>query len=201
MGDVPEPLPETWEMYKKHVASFWTAEEIALSQDTMDWERLTDSERHLIKHVHAFFAASDGIVLENLRSQFSTEVQILEARAFYGFQIDMENIHSETYSLLFEQYIRDGRRRIYSFVVAPSVHSVQSVYQKYHAEVFDENGKYLSENWEDFEEKADLCGIGILCLWWATMLKEMRKNERLWRNVKSLEATKSWFGAATTSTG
>jgi hypothetical protein len=90
---------------------------------------------------------------------------------------------------------------IYSFVVAPSVHSVQSVYQKYHAEVFDENGKYLSENWEDFEEKADLCGIGILCLWWATMLKEMRKNERLWRNVKSLEATKSWFGAATTSTG
>ena len=109
--------------------------------------------------------------------------------------------NSETYSLLFEQYIRDGRRRIYSFVVAPSVHSVQSVYQKYHAEVFDENGKYLSENWEDFEEKADLCGIGILCLWWATMLKEMRKNERLWRNVKSLEATKSWFGAATTSTG
>ena len=114
MGDVPEPLPETWEMYKKHVASFWTAEEIALSQDTMDWERLTDSERHLIKHVHAFFAASDGIVLENLRSQFSTEVQILEARAFYGFQIAMENIHSETYSLLIEQYIRDGRRRISS---------------------------------------------------------------------------------------
>ena len=68
-------------------------------------------------------------------SQFSTEVQILEARAFYGFQIDVENIHSETYSLLFEQYIRDGRRRIYSFVVAPSVHSVQSVYHKYHADL------------------------------------------------------------------
>jgi thiol-disulfide isomerase/thioredoxin len=110
----PIRYPEIWEMYKKHEASFWTAEEIDLSQDTMDWERLTDSERHLIKHVLAFFAASDGIVLENLMSQFSTEVQILEARAFYGFQIAMENIHSETYSLLIEQYIRDGRRRISS---------------------------------------------------------------------------------------
>ena len=110
----PSRYPEIWEMYKKHVASFWTAEEIDLSQDTMDWERLTDSERPLIKHVLAFFSASDGIVLENLMSQFSTEVQILEARAFYGFQIAMENIHSETYSLLIEQYIRDGRRRISS---------------------------------------------------------------------------------------
>merc|ERR1719498_2285894 len=94
-------------MYKKHEASFWTAEEIDLSQDLKDWEKLTDSEQHFIKHVLAFFAASDGIVLENLASQFSTEVQIPEARAFYGFQIAMENIHSETYSLLIEQYIRD----------------------------------------------------------------------------------------------
>jgi len=103
----PIKHPAVWEMYKKHEASFWTAEEIDLSQDTKDWESLNDHERHFIKHVLAFFAASDGIVLENLAAQFSTEVQIPEARAFYGFQIAMENIHSETYSLLIEQYIRD----------------------------------------------------------------------------------------------
>merc|ERR1712072_1491813 len=103
----PIQYPEVWEMYKKHEASFWTAEEIDLSQDLKDWEKLSDSERHFIKHVLAFFAASDGIVLENLASQFSTEVQIPEARAFYGFQMAMENIHSETYSLLIEQYIRE----------------------------------------------------------------------------------------------
>merc|ERR1711967_209306 len=103
----PIQYPAVWEMYKKHEASFWTAEEIDLSQDTKDWDTLTDSERHFITHVLAFFAASDGIVLENLAGSFSTEVQIPEARAFYGFQIAMENIHSETYSLLIEQYIRD----------------------------------------------------------------------------------------------
>merc|ERR1712222_21253 len=94
-------------MYKKHEASFWTAEEIDLSQDTKDWESLTAQEQHFIKHILAFFAASDGIVLENLSSRFSCEIQVPEARAFYGFQIAMENIHSETYSLLIEQYIRD----------------------------------------------------------------------------------------------
>merc|ERR1712129_451296 len=103
----PIKYPEVWEMYKKHEASFWTAEEIDLSQDNADWDNLTDVERHFIKHILAFFAASDGIVLENLSAQFSTEIQIPEARAFYGFQIAMENIHSETYSLLIEQYIRD----------------------------------------------------------------------------------------------
>jgi len=103
----PIQYPEVWEMYKKHEASFWTAEEIDLSQDTKDWDNLTDSEKHFVKHVLAFFAASDGIVLENLSAQFSTEIQIPEARAFYGFQMAMENIHSETYSLLIEQYIRD----------------------------------------------------------------------------------------------
>merc|ERR1712226_1061085 len=82
-------------------------EEVDLTQDNADWDRLTDAERHFIKHILAFFAASDGIVLENLAAQFSTEIQIPEARAFYGFQIAMENIHSETYSLLIEQYIRD----------------------------------------------------------------------------------------------
>merc|ERR1739844_655243 len=103
----PIQYPALFEMYKKHEASFWTAEEIDLSQDNADWDRLTDAERHFIKHILAFFAASDGIVLENLAAQFSTEIQIPEARAFYGFQIAMENIHSETYSLLIEQYIRD----------------------------------------------------------------------------------------------
>merc|ERR1740120_477289 len=98
-------------MYKKHEASFWTAEEIDLSQDMKDWERLTDAEQHFVKHVLAFFAASDGIVNENLAAQFSTEVQVPEARAFYGFQMAMENIHSETYSLLIEQYIRDPKEQ------------------------------------------------------------------------------------------
>jgi ribonucleoside-diphosphate reductase subunit M2 len=103
----PIQYPEVWEMYKKHEASFWTAEEIDLSQDMKDWDTLSNSEQHFVKHVLAFFAASDGIVLENLAAQFSTEVQIPEARAFYGFQMAMENIHSETYSLLIEQYIKE----------------------------------------------------------------------------------------------
>merc|ERR1719236_73001 len=103
----PIQYPQVWEMYKKHEASFWTAEEIDLSQDNKDWETLAEPEQHFIKHILAFFAASDGIVLENLLGQFSTEVQLPEARAFYGFQIAMENIHSETYSLLIEQYIKD----------------------------------------------------------------------------------------------
>merc|ERR1719482_2005023 len=103
----PIEHPQVWEMYKKHEASFWTAEEIDLSQDNADWEGLSAPEQHFIKHVLAFFAASDGIVLENLASQFSTEVQLPEARAFYGFQMAMENIHSETYSLLIDQYCRN----------------------------------------------------------------------------------------------
>jgi len=103
----PIQYPTLFEMYKKHEASFWTAEEIDLAQDLKDWATLTQDEQHFIKHILAFFAASDGIVLENLSGRFSTEIQVPEARAFYGFQIAMENIHSETYSLLIEQYIRD----------------------------------------------------------------------------------------------
>jgi len=103
----PIKYPAIWEMYKKHEASFWTAEEIDLGQDQRDWElKLNDNERHFISYVLAFFAASDGIVLENLSSRFSTEVQLPEARAFYGFQMAMENIHSETYSLLIDNYFR-----------------------------------------------------------------------------------------------
>ena len=96
-----------WDMYKKAMASFWTAEEIDLSKDRKDWEALTQNEQHFIKHILAFFAASDGIVNENLAMNFMKEVQWAEARCFYGFQIAMENIHSEVYSLLIDTYIKD----------------------------------------------------------------------------------------------
>ena len=98
---------DIWKFYKQAEASFWTAEEIDLSQDLKDWENLTDNERHFIKHVLAFFAASDGIVNENLAEHFVAEVQYTEAKFFYGFQIMMENIHSETYSLLIDTYVKD----------------------------------------------------------------------------------------------
>ncbi|KAF4669915.1 Ribonucleoside-diphosphate reductase small chain B [Perkinsus olseni] len=114
-----------WEMYKKHEASFWTAEEIDLSQDLRDWENLSENDRHFISHVLAFFAASDGIVLENLSAKFSGEVQCPEARAFYGFQIAMENIHSETYSLLIDNYIKDPEEKDKIFRAMETVPSVQ----------------------------------------------------------------------------
>ena len=99
---------DIWAYYKKAEASFWTAEEIDLEPDLVDWaQKLNDDERHFIKHVLAFFAASDGIVNENLAENFVAEVQYTEAKFFYGFQIMMENIHSETYSLLIDTYIKD----------------------------------------------------------------------------------------------
>ena len=94
-------------MYKKAEASFWTAEEIDLANDSKDWQSLTKNERHFLSHVLAFFAASDGIINENLAQNFSSEVQYTEARCFYGFQIAIENIHSEVYSLLIDTYVRD----------------------------------------------------------------------------------------------
>ncbi|KAI9596852.1 ferritin-like superfamily [Syncephalis fuscata] len=112
----PIKYHEVWQMYKKAEASFWTVEEADLSKDMNDWEgRLNDDERHFISHVLAFFAASDGIVNENLVERFSNEVQIPEARCFYGFQIMIENIHSEMYSLLIDTYIRDPAQRSYLF--------------------------------------------------------------------------------------
>ncbi|KAI9713237.1 MAG: Ribonucleotide-diphosphate reductase (RNR), small subunit [Bogoriella megaspora] len=112
----PIKYHEIWAMYKKAEASFWTAEEIDLSKDLHDWnKRLNDDERYFISHVLAFFAASDGIVNENLVERFSGEVQIPEARCFYGFQIMMENIHSETYSLLIDTYISEPKQRSYLF--------------------------------------------------------------------------------------
>jgi ribonucleoside-diphosphate reductase beta chain len=104
---LPINYPKVWEVYKRHEASFWTAEEIDLSGDLKDWSTLNDGERHFITHVLAFFAASDGIVNENLAVNFMSEVQIPEARCFYGFQIMMENIHSETYALLIDTYVKD----------------------------------------------------------------------------------------------
>jgi ribonucleoside-diphosphate reductase beta chain len=102
---------DIWQMYKQAEASFWTAEEIDLSPDLADWERLNDGERHFISHVLAFFAASDGIVNENLAVNFLSEVQYPEAKCFYGFQVMAENIHSETYSLLIDTYVRDSREK------------------------------------------------------------------------------------------
>jgi len=108
---LPINYPKIWEMYKKHEASFWTAEEIDLGDDMKDWNAMNDGERHFISHILAFFAASDGIVNENLAVNFMSEVQLPEARCFYGFQIMMENIHSETYALLIDTYIKDAAEK------------------------------------------------------------------------------------------
>jgi len=99
---------DIWKMYKKQMDCFWRAEEINLAQDLGDWATLSADEKHFISMVLAFFAASDGLVLENLASRFMNDVQVSEARAFYGFQIAMENVHSETYSILIDTYIRDA---------------------------------------------------------------------------------------------
>ena len=108
----PLKYNDIWDMYKAAEHSFWTAEEIDLAQDLNDWEtKLNDDEKHFIKMVLAFFAASDGIVNENLAENFLKEVQYPEAKCFYGFQITMENIHSETYSLLIDTYIKDTKEK------------------------------------------------------------------------------------------
>ncbi|HIP35444.1 MAG TPA: ribonucleoside-diphosphate reductase [Crocinitomix sp.] len=107
---------DIWQAYKTQQAMIWTAEEIDFQQDTTDWENnLSDDERYFIKHVLAFFAASDGIVNENLAENFVKEVQYTEAKFFYGFQIMMENVHSETYSLMIDTYIKDSKEKDYLF--------------------------------------------------------------------------------------
>jgi len=121
----PIKHPQVWEMYKKAEASFWTAEEIDLAHDMTDWEKLTKDEKHFISNVLAFFAASDGIVNENLCERFASEVQLPEARCFYGFQIAMENIHSETYSLLIDTYIKDRVQRDHLFNAIETIPCVQ----------------------------------------------------------------------------
>jgi ribonucleoside-diphosphate reductase beta chain len=116
---------DIWNYYKKAEASFWTAEEIDLSADLADWETLNEGEKHFVKHVLAFFAASDGIVNENLAENFVSEVQYTEAKFFYGFQIMMENIHSETYSLLIDTYIKDKAEQNHLFNAIDTVPAVQ----------------------------------------------------------------------------
>ncbi len=116
---------EVWTMYKKHEACFWTAEEIDFSADLKDWDNLSENERFFLKHVLAFFAASDGIVLENLAQRFMSEVQLPEARCFYGFQIAMENVHSETYSLLIDTYIKDSVEKDRLFRAMETIPSVK----------------------------------------------------------------------------
>ena len=117
---------DIWQYYKLSEASFWTAEEIDLHQDISDWSnKLTDDERHFVKHVLAFFAASDGIVNENLAENMVNQVQYTEAKFFYGFQIMMENIHSETYSLLIDTYIQDNKEKDYLFNAIEHMECVQ----------------------------------------------------------------------------
>lgn len=122
---LPINYPAVWEKYKQHEASFWTAEEIDLSGDLKDWANLNDGERHFITHVLAFFAASDGIVNENLAVNFMSEVQLPEARCFYGFQIMMENIHSETYALLIDTYVKDAAEKDRLFHAIDTVPAVK----------------------------------------------------------------------------
>jgi ribonucleoside-diphosphate reductase beta chain len=117
---------DIWSFYKKAEASFWTAEEIDLSADLVDWkDKLNDDERHFIKHVLAFFAASDGIVNENLAENFLSEVQYTEAKFFYGFQVAIENIHSETYSLLIDTYLEDKEEKNKLFKAIDTLDCVQ----------------------------------------------------------------------------
>jgi len=122
----PIKYHEIWQMYKKAEASFWTAEEIDLSKDMHDWNnKLNDDEKYFVSHILAFFAASDGIVNENLVERFSGEVQVPEARCFYGFQIMMENIHSETYSLLIDTYIKEPAQRTHLFNAIDTIPAIR----------------------------------------------------------------------------
>jgi len=107
----PIKYEDIWKMYKKQVDCFWRAEEVDLSKDLVDWNKLSKNEKHFIKYVLAFFSSSDGIVLENLAGRFMTDVQIPEARCFYGYQIMMENIHSEMYSILIDTYVSNATEK------------------------------------------------------------------------------------------
>lgn len=117
---------DIWDMYKKAESAFWTAEEVDLSEDLRQWATLNDDERHFISHVLAFFAASDGVVNENLTQNFATEVTASEARCFYGFQIAIENIHSEVYSLLIDTYIRDEKEKGHLLNAIETIPAVQA---------------------------------------------------------------------------
>ena len=121
----PIKYNDIWEYYKNHQAAFWTAEEIDLTNDIRDWEKLTENEQYFIKNVLSFFAASDGIVNENLAENFYREVQYPEAKFFYGFQLMMENIHSLMYSLLIDTYIKDENEKNKCFTALDNLPAVQ----------------------------------------------------------------------------
>ena len=116
---------DIWKMYKVAEANFWTTEELDLTKDIKDYKTLSDNEKYFINNVLAFFAASDGIVNENLVEKFCQEVKVLEAKFFYGFQIAMENIHSETYSLLLDTFIKDTKEKHHLFNAMETVPSVK----------------------------------------------------------------------------
>ena len=122
---LPIQYPVIWSFYKKAVASFWTVEEVDLQRDQADWDKLSENEQYFIKHVLAFFAASDGIVNENIVERFMREVQVTEARAFYGFQVMIENIHSEMYSRLIEAYVSDSDERQKLFKAIETIPAIQ----------------------------------------------------------------------------
>merc|ERR1712035_304930 len=138
----PIQYHDIWQMYKKAEASFWTAEEVDLSKDLQHWESLKDEERYFISHVLAFFAASDGIVNENLVERFTQEVQVTEARCFYGFQIAMENIHSEMDSLLIDTYIRAPKEREYLFNAIETLPCVKKKADWAHNWIGNKNANY-----------------------------------------------------------
>lgn len=150
----PIQYQDIWDYYKKAISSFWTPEEICLVNDIPDFERLTDSEQRFIKYILAFFAASDGIVNENLAERFLSEVTNLEAKCFYGFQIAMENIHSETYSKLIDTYIRDEEEKQFLF---NSIQTIPTIAKK------AEWAKKWIESTDDFDTRviAFACVEGI----------------------------------------
>lgn len=146
---------DVWSMYKKQMDCFWRAEEIDLSKDLSHWETLTENEKNFIKMILAFFAASDGIVLENLGLRFLSEVQLPEARAFYGFQLMMENVHSETYSLLIDTYIKDKDEKMKLF---KAVENFECINKKANWAI-----KWIQDNDSDFATRliAFACVEGI----------------------------------------
>ena len=149
-------------MYKKAEASFWTAEEIDLASDLKDWEGLTNNERHFVSHVLAFFAASDGIVNENLSGNFATEVQSAEARCFYGFQIAVENIHSETYSLLIDTYVKDQTEKMHLLNAIETVPCVQKK-AKWALQWCDSNNASFAERMIAFAAVEGIFFSGSFC--------------------------------------
>ena len=140
----PIKWPSIWEMYKKALASIWTVEEIDLSKDLNDWQKLNDQEQYFIENILAFFAGSDGIVLENLGQRFCNDIQVPEAKCFYGFQIAIENIHSETYSLLIDTLVKDNQKKQKLFNAIETIPSVKKKAQWAIKWIQDEKANYAT---------------------------------------------------------